>query len=496
MRVRRSTAVPAVMILVTALVIGSLAMALRGSQQEAEDQLADRFAARGELAADFAGTWIAQLLASEQRVAARLLGGDSDLSTTFTTAVSGFDFRSAALLAADGSVLAVHPVGRSTSFDLSAGDAYVATALAGRPAVSAAASRDPRGRYVVGFATPYATPTGRRVITGTYELEQTPLGDFLDAASVVPGSAVYVVDSQGLLVAGSAAAQVGPGRHRLPVELSAATQLQQRGNYDVRGDGRWFFASTGVDGTSWSVVITAPHRTLFAPVRGSGAVVPWVVLLFLALLAGGVCWTLLRLRSASHGLRTLNEALRRTARSDSLTSLPNRRRLEEVLEAVLAAAADEAPVSVLVVDVDHFKSINDTYGHATGDAVLVHLATLLRNVIRGEDVVGRWGGEEFLAILPGTDPEGAMKLAERLRLVVSKAAYVSPSGDVAVPVTVSIGCASTLTGGDKEDVLHRGDQALYRAKAAGRNQVHSDPPQPGTDDAPERRPFTVVPTPR
>ncbi len=121
------------------------------------------------------------------------------------------------------------------------------------------------------------------------------------------------------------------------------------------------------------------------------------------------------------------------------------------------------PLSIAVLDLDHFKSINDSHGHKTGDEVLIAAAHAMGTHMRAEDSLGRLGGEEFLVLLPDTDSEAAQHMAERVRAEVA-------SAPTPVPVTVSIGLA-TWDGESAEEFLHRADEALYAAKDAGRNRV-------------------------
>lgn len=168
------------------------------------------------------------------------------------------------------------------------------------------------------------------------------------------------------------------------------------------------------------------------------------------------------------------DELERQARTDFLTALPNRRRLFEVAKDELDRAARYGrPFSVLMIDLDHFKDINDAHGHEGGDAVLRAIAETLRETVRGLDTMGRLGGEEFAAVLPEASLQGALETAERLRLAVERARPTLPDG-ARVSVTVSIGVAA-LTDGvlDLETVFARADEALYAAKAAGRNRVRS-----------------------
>lgn len=158
------------------------------------------------------------------------------------------------------------------------------------------------------------------------------------------------------------------------------------------------------------------------------------------------------------------------AMTDSLTGVSNRRALMEQAE-LLKAQRGDRPLSVLMIDVDHFKRINDTYGHPAGDEVLRQGAALMAQRLRAGDVLGRYGGEEFCVIAPDTDTEGALTLAESLREIVSIRPIETEAG--AVAVTVSIGIAASPAGSVRAlaSLLADSDHALYLAKHAGRNRV-------------------------
>jgi diguanylate cyclase (GGDEF)-like protein len=136
--------------------------------------------------------------------------------------------------------------------------------------------------------------------------------------------------------------------------------------------------------------------------------------------------------------------------------------------ALSAARRHQSSLAVLLIDIDHFKYINDTQGHQAGDAVLISTGQTIETALRTEDSVGRWGGEEFLAVLPHTDAEGALIIAERLRAHVARSA---PAGsDPRMAVTATIGVAVWASGG-MDDLISRADHALYAGKTAGRNNV-------------------------
>ena len=167
--------------------------------------------------------------------------------------------------------------------------------------------------------------------------------------------------------------------------------------------------------------------------------------------------------------------LHRDARTDSLTGLDNRRAMQERGRVELKRAARSGqPVSVILCDLDHFKNVNDKYGHEAGDRALTSAAAVLREALRESDALGRWGGEEFMVILPGTDERGAAEVAERMRAAIAAARF----NGVAESNTISLGVASSATLDDPamewDLLIKEADQRLYRAKHEGRNRVVSN----------------------
>jgi diguanylate cyclase (GGDEF)-like protein len=171
-------------------------------------------------------------------------------------------------------------------------------------------------------------------------------------------------------------------------------------------------------------------------------------------------------------LHKANAALAQQARYDYLTGLCTRRYFIELAETEWSRAKRfENNLSVLVLDLDYFKRINDTHGHQCGDTVLMELGALLRKALRDIDIVGRMGGEEFAIVLPQTNLEKAVDTAERIRLLLLFTGIVIEPG-TSLTCTTSIGVA-TLSPDDKDiaQLLHRADIALYEAKGSGRNRV-------------------------
>jgi len=180
-----------------------------------------------------------------------------------------------------------------------------------------------------------------------------------------------------------------------------------------------------------------------------------------------------RLINASQlDLQKKNKSLRRKSLIDPMLGTWNRGAIMRILT-IEAIRCDKigAPISLIVADLDFFKKINDTYGHPAGDAVLVNVASKLRNCIRPQEALGRYGGEEFLIVLPGASHSTALSVAERMRKEVAASPVVI--GDATLNLTISAGVASTdlFPSATTEELISRADIALYAAKDAGRNRV-------------------------
>lgn len=187
---------------------------------------------------------------------------------------------------------------------------------------------------------------------------------------------------------------------------------------------------------------------------------------------------ILALRESQHlneALQSANLRLAAMATTDPLTELPNHRALSERLEQEVARARRYGhPLSLLFFDADHFKRVNDTYGHGAGDVVLQELGRQVRSLLRGGDTLGRYGGEEFLVLLPETALEEACEVAERLRKTIATHPLAIAVVKEGIPTTISLGVASFPADGmTGNEVVEQADQAMYWAKRLGRNQVRT-----------------------
>lgn len=436
------------------------------SQARIEANVHQDFIARSAMSAEFVATYAEQLLDRERKVAVSLLSEPG--TPRFDQVSETFGFHASLLLDSDGRVLAATPPAPGLLGKQLGGDyVHLQQALQGRPTVSKAVASAAEGLPVIAFAVPYDTPEGRRVFSGAYLVKETPIREYLNAMSALPGFRAYVVDGDGGVVDAS-----GPALTAVETLAVVApdTERALRGrSAAVDGAGR-YVTSTDIQGTPWRLVTSVPEPALLTAARGQ--VTLKVAGLALLTVVGMIsCWLGLRLRDQRRELRHANSRLDDLAHIDDLTGLANRRRLDERLLAEHdRCRRDQRPMSVLLIDIDHFKRVNDTFGHTAGDEVLRAVAERIDGCLRAGDTSGRWGGEEFLIVLPGTPAEEAAGIAERIRAAVCGSAFTVGAGGDLLDVTVSIGCYGDTT--SHPDVLvNVADRALYAAKGAGRNRV-------------------------
>lgn len=222
--------------------------------------------------------------------------------------------------------------------------------------------------------------------------------------------------------------------------------------------------------TAISVTVSAGATALFAQANGwplASALIPAVLIPFLV--APWMTWTI-----ASYALRLhdMRGELERLARTDPLSGALNRRGLAEFAQGAFEAR-DKKPLTAIILDIDRFKSINDSCGHAAGDAVIARAVETLRRISGSEEcVVGRLGGDELVAFVVGLSLEESMILAERVRDGIEHMTFIHDGRRVTV--TASVGVAAADPGDrDAEEMLKRADQSLYAAKSAGRNRVRA-----------------------
>lgn len=186
-----------------------------------------------------------------------------------------------------------------------------------------------------------------------------------------------------------------------------------------------------------------------------------------------------QLEESSKQITELNanlEAIREESITDQLTRLPNRKHFDEkLLTEIQKSQETGTPLCLLLVDIDHFKNFNDTYGHQTGDQVLRLVANTLKAGVKGRDLPARYGGEEFCIILPETNLKNAVIVANQVRTAVMNRELIKKSTNLSLGrITISVGVGQYRIGESPESLIHRADACLYAAKAAGRNQVKSE----------------------
>lgn len=196
-------------------------------------------------------------------------------------------------------------------------------------------------------------------------------------------------------------------------------------------------------------------------------------------MAGRTEYVGLRMRESAERIEALERNLENALRDstlDGLTGVPNRKSFDSNLRKTAGEAMNSGDdLALLMIDIDYFKVVNDTWGHQVDDAVLSHLAGTLQQTVRGGDYVARYGGEEFAVVLPRTDLESAIAVAENIRETLARQPLLLDVVPSMTPITVSIGVACYELGEALTDWVGRSDAALYRAKREGRNRVECDP---------------------
>lgn len=412
----RARRVATVVVIVWSLIIAAGGWALASSQKSSRSAVAARVENRTQYSASFISIYARNLLAREGAAAEAWLSSPHVSGASLERTSAALELRSAAVSAASS-----HGTEAPTGIWL--------TKLDGAPAIA--------------FAVDYPTPAGERVFSGDYAVANTVLPTVLGHIFAMPGWRSYLIDERGIRLA------AGPGN----------------------GQGKQVRFSAGVAGTDWRIVVTDPAGDLYGFLDGTGRWVPWLALAGLAMAGLAVIFLFVRLQRRRAQLAGLNEELARLAAVDPLTGLRNRRVIEQHLSDSLSAARRHGlGLSLLMIDVDHFKAFNDMLGHQQGDAVLAHAARVLDHALRAEDAIGRWGGEEFLVVLPGTDEEGALQVTERLRGALAADQPESTRAHQ-LRVTITIGLAEWCDEPVGE-LISRADSALYVGKGAGRDTVH------------------------
>jgi diguanylate cyclase (GGDEF)-like protein len=445
------------------LLLGAMAAAIVLSQRQSKEHTLANFKLRGTASATFVSTYLDEQASRERQTAGRLLSGASVSPERFGLVTAAFGSDAAVLLDGSGRVLDIVPakpglIGRS----IAARYAHLAAAERGSVAVSNVVASAARGVPVTAVAVPFQTTRGRRVFSAAYPASGTALEALVDHTISYREHAVFLVDGAGRLVAGSPHTAASTLMAADPELAHAAAHAELGAVAGARVPTT--FTAAPVRGTPWRLLIAVPDSRLYASIAGAAQVVPWIVFALVALLGALLVALLVRSLADRARLAELSGRLEKTARTDPLTGLFNRRALtEHLMRASAHARRHGEALSVLMIDLDRFKATNDSYGHEAGDRVLCAVADCMRDVLRADDVYGRWGGDEFLVALPSADEVAARKVADRIRV----AAGAVELGEIGLPggVLLSVGCATTIHAAP-QDLINDADLALYRAKAA------------------------------
>ncbi len=475
---RRATVLPLALagIGLTLLVVTMGALIVR-TQQSVRSHLAAEFSARGSTSAEFISALLSAEAGRQERAADVALSGPvSDRG--LAVVARAFGTNAAVVLGAQGQILASVPPNHALVRTVIATRfPTIKTAVAGGAvAVSGDVQPTPNGVPVTAIAVPYATPQGPRVFAVVYAVSHGTLAAFIAHAVVQPRHALFLIDGQGHVLASSPTVGAGTLAATAP---SLAVAVARDGSSNVAVDGATSFTVNAVPGTNWRLVAAVPNAELYASIGGTARWLPWAAFAVVALLALGL-WTFFAgFLGDRRRLAALSQEVLQLARTDPLTGLPNRLQLSESLGRALAGAERyEQPLSLLMIDLDNFKEINDAHGHEAGDRVLQAVSACLREVLRESDLYGRWGGDEFLAVLVHTPPEGARDAAQRL--CDCAAALDLRKLGVDGGVSMSVGCAPAE--GDMSTLLATVDAAMYQAKRSGRGGVFLAPGPQAPED--------------
>jgi diguanylate cyclase (GGDEF)-like protein len=447
-----------------AVVLATIAVGITDSRRQANHQILANLQARGTTSAGFVSTFLSQQAERERRTARQLLASPRATRSRFDVIISSFGSDAAVLLDRSGRLLQVAPRDPAIlGSEVGSHYAHLRAAEAGHTAVSGVVPSAVKGKPIVAIAVPYPTPSGRRVLSIAYPVARTVLAALVKHATVLTPHRVVLIDATGHIVAANPTL---PGATLSDADpaLAAAVARHPQGSVQLAGTAARYVI-VPVAGTSWRLVIAIADDKLFASTDGSAHWLPWVVFSVLGIFGLLTLALFARALTTGRRLAIASELLARVARTDTVTGLPNRRALEERLaQATAHALRHGEPLSALMIDLDHFKQFNDTHGHDTGDQILRLVADSMRAVFRESDLYGRWGGDEFLALLPATDHAGAANVRDRLReharTIDALPEHVTRS------ITLSVGVATTTTDATHDDLLRQADNALYRVKNA------------------------------
>lgn len=435
--------------------VGLVFLLIAHYRGNSESLIRDRVDARNALTADFAADWAKNEAELQRRLAELAFAGPSPTAADLREAGGILNSDATFLIDSDGRVISSLPdsdsiVGRRVAYRYS----HLQKALEGETAVSDVVLSAVQRKPVVAIAVPFKTEFGERVLNAGFEINSETLSRLVKNKITIENSNFALLDSTGAAIASTA-----PGVSASIDERAVASSLGANRTASSGIDNGAFYSLAPVSGTPWTLALTIPESSLYASLAPPAA--KWIVIALFALILGFVAILFEVVLSSRRRVRLL-------ANIDSLTRLPNRAFTTKLLCTELAERPRSEPLSILLIDIDYFKQINDRFGHAAGDEVLAALAARMQDSLRPDDVIGRWGGEEFLAILKDTRLPTAERVAERLRTTIEADPVVFK--DMTLDVSISVGCVQALDE-TLDQIVDRADLAMYEAKASGRNIV-------------------------
>jgi diguanylate cyclase (GGDEF)-like protein len=449
------------------LLLGTLATTIVRARDESRSHLVSNFKLRGQSTATLVATYLSQQAVRQKESAERFLSAPSVAPHEFEVLARAFGGSAAALLDSQGRILNTVPLNSALrGSQLAARYNHLALAEHGQVSISNVVSSSALPEPVSAIAVPFQTPQGRRVFSVAYGVGSAQLDVFVDHAITYPQHEILLLDGAGSVLAASPDSKGATAGQADPALARAADHAS--GGEVPNARTATTFTSATVPGTHWRVLMAVPNSKLYSTIGGLSSIIPWAVFAVVALFAGLLMVLFTHLLGDRARLGTLSEELSRMARTDTLTGLLNRRGLNDQLTRATAHARRRSePVSVLMIDLDRFKQVNDQFGHDAGDRVLCTLADCMRNVLRAEDVYGRIGGDEFMVILEGADEDAAQAAMARLHHAVRQVDL----GDVGLPdgIPMSIGSATAVST-HPEQIQRAADVELYRVKGAKRTQ--------------------------
>ncbi|HUY30177.1 MAG TPA: GGDEF domain-containing protein [Acidimicrobiales bacterium] len=481
----RVSAAIAAAVAAVGLVLGSTGYMIARAQSQSRSSATEQFRASTDASSAFVGAVLGARIDQEESLA-RAYFSRTVSPAGFSEVASTFGLASAVLAGSRGALVAVAHPGLLTPVLVAAAASAVRGPASPHAVVEYLGSSARTHAPVIATAVPFPSAQGVRVLAAASIAEPEMMRRFVAGTETsLTHPWLTLVDGAGRVVASSASTRA-PTLQGLSPRLATAVAASDFGSVAGGRRGALTFAVAPVEGTRWRLVVAVPTAALYAGSSGLSGVALWV--LFGATVALAVALTVVFARSLRdrRALRAFSLRMQHAATTDPLTGLPNRRAVESDMQRV-AASRERGPHSLLMIDLDRFKDVNDTYGHGVGDAALRAVAAAMRTVLRKGDIYGRWGGDEFVAVLPELGPDAAAHVVDRLRGAIAARTVATASGSLRVEA--SIGCA-TAAAPSWHALLLEADETLYREKAEKKCVA----PDPVAAEAPARARGVPAPT--